>query len=104
MNFHIRKLALASLFAAGAAVAPQISSAAVDIEVGIAPPAPRYEVAPAPRTGYVWSQGYWGWDGHKHVWHSGRWQKERHGEHWVAENWEHRGDHWYLHNGHWDRD
>ena len=49
MNFHFRKLALASLFAAGAAVAPQISSAAVDIEVGVAPPAVRYEVVPAPR-------------------------------------------------------
>ena len=31
MNIRIRKLALASLLAAGAAVAPQFSSAAVDI-------------------------------------------------------------------------
>ena len=100
----IRKLAIASLLAAGAAVAPQLSAASVDIEVGIAPPAPRVEVAPAPRHGYVWAQGYWAWDGHKHVWHSGRWVKERHGEHWVADNWEHRGDHWYFRGGHWDRD
>ncbi|HET7096377.1 MAG TPA: YXWGXW repeat-containing protein [Casimicrobiaceae bacterium] len=99
-----RKLALASLFAAGAAAAPQISSAAsVDIEVGIAPPAARYEVAPAPRAGYVWRQGYWGWDGHRHVWHSGDWMKERHGERWTADRWERRGDHWYFHEGHWDR-
>ena len=83
MNF--RKLAIASLFAASAAAAPQISSAAVDIEVGVAPPAARYEVVPAPRPGYVWRQGYYDWDGHRHVWHSGDWMRERHGERWVAE-------------------
>ncbi|HVN35894.1 MAG TPA: YXWGXW repeat-containing protein [Casimicrobiaceae bacterium] len=103
MNLHIRKLAAASLLAAGTVAAPQLSTAAIDIEVGIGPPPPRYEVVPAPRPGYVWGQGYWGWDGHKHVWHSGHWMKEHHGEHWVAENWEHRGDHWYFHGGHWDR-
>jgi len=103
MNLHIRKLALASLFAAGAAVAPQAYSANVDIEVGVAPPAARYEVAPAPRQGYVWRQGYWGWDGHRHVWHSGDWMRERHGEHWVADDWEHRGDRWYFRSGHWER-
>ena len=103
MNFHIRKLALASLFAAGAAVAPQVLAASVDIEVGVVPPAPRYEVVPAPRPGYVWRQGYWGWEGNKHVWHNGDWMKEHQGERWTADRWEHRGDHWYFHEGHWDR-
>jgi hypothetical protein len=101
----IRKLAIASIFAAGAAVTmPQIASAAsVDIEVGVAPPAVRYEAVPAPRPGYTWRQGYWAWDGHRHVWHSGDWMRERHGERWVADKWERRGDHWYFHEGHWDR-
>src|SRR5215475_3991368 len=94
MNLHIRKLALASLFAAGAAVAPQAYSANVDIEVGVAPPAARYEVAPAPRQGYVWRQGYWGWDGHRHVWHNGHWERARPG-------YAYRSPHWVEHNGRW---
>ena len=104
MNFRIRKLVLASAFAAAAAVAPQIASAAVDIEVGAAPPAPRYEAVPAPRPGYVWRHGYWGYENNHHVWHSGDWMKERHGEHYVADNWEHRGERWHFRAGHWDRD
>ena len=101
---NIRKFAVASLFAAGAAIAPQLSSAAVEVHVGVAPPEARYEAVPPPRHGYVWAPGYWAWNGHKHVWKSGHWVKERHGHHYVAENWEHRGDRWYFHNGHWDRD
>src|SRR3977135_2057783 len=91
----IRKLSVSSLTAASTAVAPRIAMARVDVDVVIAPPAPRYEVVPTPRHGYVWAPGYWAWNGHKHEWRGGRWMRERHGEHWVAQNWEHRGDRWY---------
>ena len=100
----MRKLVVASLLAASTAVASHVAAARVDVDVLIAPPAPRYEVVPAPRHGYVWAPGYWAWDGRRHVWRSGSWMKERHGEHWVAHNWEQRGDRWYFHGGHWDRD
>lgn len=100
----MRKFLVASLLAASTAAASHFAMARVDVDITVAPPAPRYEVVPAPRHGYVWAPGYWSWDGHKHVWRSGQWVKERHGEHWVAHNWEHRGDHWYSHDGHWERD
>jgi len=99
----MRKLAIASLLAASTAIGSGLAAARTEVSVVIAPPAPRYEVVPAPRHGYVWAPGYYGWNGHKHVWHSGRWMRERHGEHWVAHSWEQRGDRWYFHDGHWDR-
>jgi hypothetical protein len=99
----MRKLAIASLLAASTAIGSSLAAARVDVDVVVAPPAPRYEVVPAPRHGYTWAPGYWAWNGHKHVWHSGRWMKERHGEHWVAHSWEQRGDRWYFHDGHWER-
>jgi len=99
----MRKLAIASLLAASTAIGSSLAAARTEVSVVVAPPAPRYEVVPAPRHGYVWAPGYYAWSGHKHVWHSGRWMKERHGEHWVAHSWEQRGDRWYFHDGHWDR-
>ena len=100
---NIRKLLVTSLLAAGTVVAPHVAMSRVNVDVAIGPPAPRYEVVPAPRHGYIWAPGYWAWDGHRHVWHSGRWIRERHGHHWVADRWERRGDHWYFQGGHWDR-
>jgi len=100
---NIRKLLVTSLLAAGTVVAPHVAMSRVNVDVAIGPPAPRYEVVPAPRHGYIWAPGYWAWDGHRPVWHSGRWIRERHGHHWVADRWERRGDHWYFHGGHWDR-
>ena len=82
-------------------LAPAMASAAVDIIV--APPAPRVEVVPPPRAGYVWAPGYWAWRGHEHVWVSGRWLAERHGYHWVPDRWEQRGDHWHYYHGYWER-
>ncbi|WP_167760141.1 OmpA family protein [Paraburkholderia pallida] len=41
--------------------------------VVLAPPAPVYEAAPAPRVGYVWERGYWGWDQGRYVWVRGHW-------------------------------
>ena len=39
------------------AVVPAASAASITVQ--IAPPAPRYEVAPAPRRGMVWTHGQW---------------------------------------------
>jgi hypothetical protein len=51
----------------------------VNLDIGIPPPEPQYEPVPVAREGYVWIQGFWGWDGHRHVWHEGRWEPERRG-------------------------
>ena len=77
-----RRTLLCTAFTLGAALAP-VAGEAKEIVVQIAPPAARVEVVPAPRTGYVWAPGYWGWRNNKHYWVNGHYIRERHGYHWV---------------------
>src|ERR1700683_827744 len=90
-----------SLCIAGSAMlAPVIASAAVGVDITVAP---QVEVVPEPRAGFVWAPGYWEWRGGTHVWIPGRWLGERHGYHWVPDRWEQRGDHWHPWRGTWVR-
>jgi len=99
-----RKLLLATLWlAATASIAPAVSSAAVNIDIDVAPPAPRVEVVPEPRHGYVWAPGYWAWRGRQHVWVEGHWIRERRGYHWVPDRWVGDGPHYHYVRGHWER-
>ena len=86
----------------GAVAAPMMASARVYLDINVAPPAPRVEVVPTLRSGYVWAPGYWNWSGHRHVWVRGHRVHEHHGHHWVADSWEQRGDRWHRERGHWD--
>ena len=90
--------------AAAAAATMSAANAAPVINVEVAPPAPRYEVVPADRPGYVWVHGYWDWQGHHHVWRKGHWQHARHGYAYRSPAWEQDGDRWVLHRGEWTRD
>lgn len=81
---------------------PGIGHAGVNVDIDIAPPAPREEVVPAPRPGFIWAPGYWAWSGHEHTWTAGRWERERSGQHWVPERWEQHGNKWHFEKGHWD--
>jgi hypothetical protein len=103
ITMTVRKIVLGLMLALGGAVVsvPITSLAAVDINVDIAPPAPRVEVVPPPRAGYVWAPGYWEWRGHAHVWVPGYWMRERRGLHWVPAHWDQRGPHWRFVRGHW---
>ncbi len=98
----MRKTILAALLAAsiGAFAVP----AAAEIYVNIAPPAPRHEVVPAPRAGYVWVPGYYDWRGNRHVWVRGNWQRQRHGYYWHPNRWTERDGRWWLEKGRWDRE
>jgi WXXGXW repeat (2 copies) len=96
-------LVLSLWIAGGAALTPLAASAAVGIDITVAPPAPQVEVLPAPRPGYVWAPGYWAWRGNAHVWIPGHWMGERHGYRWVPDRWEQHGDHWRYHAGYWER-
>jgi hypothetical protein len=80
------------------------AQARVNVDIDIAPPAPRYEVVPAPRVGYVWAPGYWAWDDghHKHYWHKGRYIRERHGERWVPDRWAQRDGRYHYEPGRWE--
>jgi len=82
-----------------ASVAP--ASAAIGIDVEIAPPPPRAVVVPPPRVGFVWAPGYWQWDGHRHFWVEGRWLRARPGFHWEPEHWVARRGHYRFVPGHW---
>jgi hypothetical protein len=99
-----RKLLLATLLlAATASMSPAVSSAAVDIDIDVAPPPARVEVVPGPRAGFVWAPGFWEWRGHEHVWVGGRWMRERRGYHWVPDTWVGNGPHYHYARGHWER-
>jgi hypothetical protein len=97
-------IAVAAILAPAAMTPVAAQSMNFSLNVGTPPPAPVYEVVPAPRVGYVWAPGYWSWEHERHVWMPGRWMPERHGHHWVADHWV-EGPHggWHLEHGHWDR-
>ncbi len=78
------------------------AAAQLNIIIGVAPPAPRYEVVPAPRVGFAWAPGYWSWEGQRHVWATGRWIEARPGSHWVADRWEPRDGRHYYSPGRWE--
>src|SRR6185436_16489451 len=68
-----KKFLVSAMIAAGALAAvgtPLTSAAATSFyaELNVPPPAVRYEAVPAPRRGYIWAPGYWGWNGYRHVW------------------------------------
>jgi hypothetical protein len=58
---RIATFAGAMALVSGRTAAPYTVQAAVI--VGVAPPAARVEVVPAPRVNYVWAPGYWRWNG-----------------------------------------
>ena len=87
----------------GMASLPVATQAAVDVYFDVAPPAPRVEVMPAPRAGYVWVPGYWDARGHRHVWQRGHWERERRGYSYYTPRWVERDNRWYLERGRWAR-
>jgi hypothetical protein len=97
-----RKLLLATLFAATLGTALP-AAARVDFFVNVAPPAPVYEVVPAPRPGWVWAPGYWEWRHGRHVWIAGHWIRERRGFVYVPGAWVMRDGHYYWHEPRWER-
>ena len=106
VTFAAAAISTAALVAP-ALVTPAAAEVGVNVSIGAPPPAPLYEVVPAPRAGYVWAPGYWRWDGGRHVWAPGRFVAERPGYRYVPDRWER-----YVENGHerwryqasrWDR-
>ena len=69
-----------------------------------APPAPMYEVVPAPRAGYVWTPGHYEWRGNRYEWTTGQWLETRPGWAWQEARWHQRPDgSWFLAGGQWVR-
>jgi WXXGXW repeat (2 copies) len=71
-----QKILLALIPALLLCAAPTASQAAfgIGVSVNIAPPAlPVYEQPPLPAPGYIWTPGYWAWDGSDYYWVPGTW-------------------------------
>ena len=99
----MRNVLLCALIALGPVAMPAVAQININIELGVAPPAPRYEVVPAPRSGYTWAPGYWQWENERHVWAPGRWIQARPGSYWVADRWDARDSRYHYQPGHWDQ-
>lgn len=97
MGFAAAAAAAGSLLMA----APVFAQTHVSINVHNAPPAARYEPAPAARRGYVWSPGYWNWNGRRHVWEKGHWERVRPGYAYQRPHWQRAGNGWQLERGRW---
>jgi hypothetical protein len=97
-----RKLLLGALATVSIGVMPLTSFADTGIYVDIAPPAPRYEVVPAPRAGYVWIPGFWDYSSHRHHWTAGHWERERAGFSYTPSRWVEEHGKYRLDRGHWD--
>lgn len=69
----------------------------------VAPPPVRVEaVGVAPGPGFVWINGYWGFEGGRHVWIAGRWERPPRGRSaWVAGRWDRQGSRWAYRPGRW---
>jgi hypothetical protein len=78
--------------------------AAVELFVNTAPPAPRHEVVPAARHGYVWAPGYYDYRNGHFVWVKGHWEREHRGMYWHPSRWVERDGRWGLERGRWDRE
>lgn len=103
----VKKIFVSALVAAGllgGAALPLPSVAAVDVYVNTAPPPPRVERVPAARRGYVWTPGYWNWQGKRHVWVKGSYVRERRGYTYRPHEWVERDGRWQMQRGRWDRD
>jgi hypothetical protein len=98
---HLSKLSL-SLVATTLCLWTALPASAALIDIEIAPPAPRHEVLPPPRSGFVWAPGFWEWRGREHVWVAGHWERERRGHHWVPAHWDEHNGHYRFMEGHWD--
>jgi hypothetical protein len=98
---RIAHLAGGMVLAVAALTAPTTTQAHADVIVGVAPPAARVEVVPAPRVNYVWAPGYWRWNGHRYFWVAGYWVPARHGYRWVPSHWSPYGPRWRYVPGYW---
>jgi hypothetical protein len=66
-------------------------------------PAPQVEVpGTAPSPDYVWTPGYWEWNGSEYVWISGKWMEVSTPQAtWVPGHWQQTGGGWMWVSGYW---
>lgn len=103
----MRSSVRASLIVGAAALAFGLSSiapasASVFISVNTPPPALRvYEQPLCPGAGYVWTPGYWAWDGGDYYWVDGTWALAPVGMLWTPGYWGWNNTAYLWHAGYW---
>jgi hypothetical protein len=103
MTMHTKTL-LGAAFAAALMGFGAVAQAQYSAVVSVAPPAPRHEVVPAPRAGWIWAPGYYEHRGDQYVWVEGHWMRERVGYEYREPRWVQRADgSWYLVGNNWER-
>ena len=101
MKTKVSAVALAALLFAGLPLAS--TSAYVAVSVGIAPPAiPIYTQPYCPGPGYIWTPGYWAWDGFGYYWVPGVWvYPPQIGFLWTPGYWGYSGGSYVFNDGYW---
>jgi hypothetical protein len=96
-------LALPAASSAIPAHAARPAQVDVGISVGIAPPAfPYYEQPLCPGEGFIWTPGYWAWDGTDYYWVPGTWVEAPFvGGLWTPGYWGWGGSAFMWHVGYW---
>ena len=70
----------------------------------VAPPAPRSEVVPSERPGWVWAPGHYEFRGGEYTWVEGHWMRDRSGYEYREPRWVQRADGtWMLVGGNWEQ-
>jgi hypothetical protein len=97
-----RWLALLFIFFAMFSIS-STASAQVVISVGFAPPLlPVYAQPICPGDGYIWTPGYWAWDGEDYYWVPGTWVLAPEvGYFWTPPYWGWGGAAFIFHEGYW---
>jgi hypothetical protein len=84
-------------------MAPALSQAQVSISVALAPPMlPVYAQPMIPEAGYIWTPGYWAWNGGGYYWVPGTWvEPPQVGLLWTPGYWGWAGGMYEFHRGYW---
>jgi hypothetical protein len=103
---NVKYMGMVALLTAIAAPVPGIAQGGGEVRIyaTTAPPtAPPAKVAPAPaaKVGYIWSSGYWTWNGSSYVWTEGSWVAVVQAKKWIPPTWTQEGSKWYFTAGHW---
>jgi len=99
-NFRLMRAILLALLVC---LIPAVSSAAVFISVGFAPPVlPVYVQPPCPEAGWMWTPGYWGYGDDGYYWVPGTWVPAPYvGALWTPGYWGWGSGLYVWHPGYW---
>jgi YXWGXW repeat-containing protein len=102
----LRSLALAFVLGAGfpsVLLSTADAQAVIDIRVDFPPPPlPIYEQPPIPGPGYIWTPGYWAWEGSDYYWVPGTWVlAPRPSVLWTPGYWGWSEGVYVFHDGYW---